>query len=107
MKRVFKFKISLLATIFAVAMVAACVGINVAKADAAANGVPIISDTVTKGVPGKMTVENEIKTALMPVGHALYIYGGGWNENEDPSREGEPADTGANPETETIGVPQI
>ena len=102
-----KFKSIVAACVFAVLLAMACIGINVAKADAAANGVPIISDTVIKGQPGVMTVENEIKTALMPVGHALYIYGGGWNENEDPSREGEPADTGANPETETIGVPQI
>ena len=76
MKTVSKLKISLLATFFAIVMVAASVGICVSKADAAANGVPTISDTVTKGKPGVMTVENEIKTALMPVGHCLYIFGG-------------------------------
>lgn len=93
--------------VFAVLLAMACIGINVSKADAAADSVSTIADTVTKGKPGVMTVENEIKTALMPVGHALYIYGGGWNENQDPTRGGETADTGANPETETIGVPQI
>lgn len=41
------------------------------------DGVATITNTVTKGEPGLMTVENEIKTALMPVGHALYVYGGG------------------------------
>ena len=102
-----KVKSAVAACVFAVLLAMACIGINVAKADAAANSMPIINDTITKGVPGEMTVENEIRTALMPIGHALYIYGGGWNENEDPTRGGEPADTGANPETETIGVPQI
>lgn len=48
--------------------------IAVAKTNEA---VPTISNTVTKGEPGVMTVDNEIKTALMPVGHALYVYGGG------------------------------
>ena len=48
--------------------------IAVAKTNEA---VPTITNTVTKGEPGVMTVENEIKTALMPVGHALYVYGGG------------------------------
>lgn len=102
-----KVKSLVVASVFAVLLSIGCAGINAMGADAAANGVPTISDTVTKGVPGEMSVENEIKTALMPVGKVLYIYGGGWNENEDPSRGGELSDTGANPETETIGVPQI
>lgn len=71
-----KIKSVVAACVFAVLLAMACIGINVVKANAASNGVPTISDTVTKGQPGVMTVENEIKTALMPVGHCLYIFGG-------------------------------
>lgn len=47
-----------------------------ASASSANSDLPVISNTVTKGKAGVMTVENEIKTALMPVGHCLYIFGG-------------------------------
>ena len=106
MKTFSKLKISLLATFFAIVMAVACIGICVSKADAVSNGVPIITDTVTKGEAGVMTVENEIKTALMPVGHCLYIFGGSWNADGAPEMEIF-ADQGAGEEAMTIGVPQI
>lgn len=40
------------------------------------------------------TVKNFIKTALAPVGHTMYVYGGGWNES----------DTGASKEARTLGL---
>ena len=35
------------------------------------------------GTPGERTVENFLRTALMPVGTTLYVYGGGWNWQDD------------------------
>ncbi len=58
------------------AIVLGIAGMTYSQADAATNKLPTISNTVTKGEPGVMTVENEIKTALMPIGHCLYIFGG-------------------------------
>ncbi|MBR3640390.1 MAG: hypothetical protein IKN50_07270 [Clostridia bacterium] len=37
------------------------------------------------GEPGVRTVRNLIKTALGPVGRTLYVYGGGWNWQDDGS----------------------
>ena len=45
-------------------------------------------------VHGLHTLENFLKTALLPVGRTMYVWGGGWNEE----------DTGAGPEACTIGV---
>lgn len=59
-----------------VLVVGVVLGASIQKAQAQAS-VETIANTVTHGIPGQMTVENEIKTALMPVGHCLYIYGGG------------------------------
>ena len=28
------------------------------------------------------TLENLLKTALLPIGKTMYIYGGGWNEKD-------------------------
>ena len=42
----------------------------------------------------KKTLENLLKTALLPIGKTMYIYGGGWNEN----------DTGAGIEAMTLGI---
>ncbi len=42
-----------------------------------ANIAPYISPV--KGTPGEMTLTNFLKTALMPVGTTLYMYGGGWD----------------------------
>ena len=39
------------------------------------------------GEPGERTVLNLLKTAMMPVGSTLYIYGGGWNWQDDGSSE--------------------
>ena len=46
------------------------------------------------GTPGEMTLENFLRTAMMPVGTTLYIYGGGWNWQDD----------GSAVQTRTIGV---
>ena len=46
------------------------------------------------GTPGQMTLENFLRTAMMPVGTTLYIYGGGWNWQDD----------GSAVQTRTIGV---
>ena len=45
-------------------------------------------------VPGLKTVKNLLATAMLPVGRTLYIYGGGWNWQDD----------GASPEARSIGV---
>ena len=33
-------------------------------------------------VPGRRTVLNLLRTAMQPMGTTLYIYGGGWNEQD-------------------------
>ncbi|MCR4654778.1 MAG: hypothetical protein K5770_00885 [Lachnospiraceae bacterium] len=38
-----------------------------------------------KGVPGELTLKNFLKTALEPVGTTLYIYGGGWDWQDEGS----------------------
>ena len=48
------------------------------------------------GVPGQRTLQNLLRTALMPVGIALYVYGGGWNRQ----------DTGSGNTAMHIGLPQ-
>lgn len=49
---------------------------------------------MNKAIPGLKTVKNLITTAFKPVGTTMYIYGGGWNEN----------DTSAGKETTSIGL---
>ena len=53
----------------------------------AAKELPWTEDTeyepVVKGIPGERTLANFLKTALEPVGCTLYIYGGGWNWQDD------------------------
>ena len=44
-------------------------------------------------VPGLRTLKNLLSTAIMPLGQALYVYGGGWNWQ----------DTGAGPQAVSIG----
>ncbi|MBQ7600013.1 MAG: hypothetical protein IJU57_04980 [Clostridia bacterium] len=39
------------------------------------------------GIPGEKTVLNLLRTAMMPVGSTLYIYGGGWNWQDDGASE--------------------
>lgn len=41
---------------------------------------PLIS-----GNPGEKTIKNLLSTALSPVGSTLYVYGGGWNWQDDGS----------------------
>lgn len=50
--------------------------------------------TPVSGTPGLKTVKNLLATALMPIGHALYVYGGGWNWQDD----------GASNEARSIGI---
>ena len=45
-------------------------------------------------VPGERTLKNFLATALEPAGRALYIYGGGWDWQDE----------GAGPQTRSIGV---
>lgn len=47
-----------------------------------------------KGERGVKTIKNLIKTAFEPVGKVMYIYGGGWNED----------DNGAGKEAMTLGL---
>ena len=47
-----------------------------------------------KGNPGERTLKNFFATAMMPVGTTLYIYGGGWNWQDE----------GAALQTRTIGL---
>ena len=46
------------------------------------------------GTPGEKTLTNFLRTAMMPVGTTLYIYGGGWNWQDDA----------ASVQTKAIGV---
>ncbi len=40
---------------------------------------------VVQGVPGERTLTNFLRTALMPEGTTLYIYGGGWDWQDEGS----------------------
>ena len=51
---------------------------------------------VVSGQAGTRTVKNFLTTAMEPVGHTLYVFGGGWNWQ----------DNGASAQSTTIGVPQ-
>ena len=46
---------------------------------------PYVYTPPVSGEPGVRTVKNLIKTALAPVGRTLYVYGGGWNWQDDGS----------------------
>ena len=46
------------------------------------------------GNPGERTLKNFLATALMPVGSTLYVYGGGWNWQDE----------GASVQAQTIGI---
>ena len=48
----------------------------------------------TEAVPGEKTLRNLLETALLPCGSTLYVWGGGWNEE----------DTGAGPDATAIGT---
>ena len=63
----------------------------------------MIGDSAPKGrrmvspaeaVPGKRTLKNLLCTAFQPLGTTLYVYGGGWNEE----------DSGAGEEARSIGL---
>lgn len=53
-------------------------------------------DPVKDGVPGLRTLENFLRTALMPVGSTLYVYGGGWDW-QDIGSSTEARSTGISP----------
>ncbi|MBQ9673577.1 MAG: hypothetical protein IJV39_03015 [Ruminococcus sp.] len=40
---------------------------------------------VVSGIPGELTLGNFLKTAMEPVGTTLYIYGGGWDWQDEGS----------------------
>ncbi|MBO4652252.1 MAG: hypothetical protein J5649_02935 [Lachnospiraceae bacterium] len=42
-------------------------------------------EPVVKGTPGEKTLINFIKTSMMPVGTTLYVYGGGWDWQDEGS----------------------
>lgn len=64
------------------------------KVISADNADATMSVTASAGVTGEKTITNLLKTALAPVGKALYVYGGGWNWQ----------DTAGSREACTIGV---
>lgn len=37
------------------------------------------TDALLRGIPGLATLKNFLKTAFMPMGKVLYVFGGGWN----------------------------
>ncbi len=49
---------------------------------------------IAAGTPGVRTLKNLLQTALAPVGAALYVYGGGWDWQDE----------GAGPQARTLGV---
>lgn len=55
---------------------------------------PIPEETVSLPCPGVQTLENFLKMALLPLGNTMYVWGGGWNEE----------DTGAGEEAKRLGV---
>lgn len=48
------------------------------------SSIPTFSPVVS-AVPGKRTLKNFIMTALMPLGKTLYVYGGGWDWQDQAS----------------------
>ncbi len=58
-------------------------GVITAARDVTEN--PYVYSPPIAGEPGVRTVKNLIKTALGPVGRTLYVYGGGWNWQDDGS----------------------
>ena len=52
------------------------------------------AEEAVKPVPGERSMENLLLTAKQPIGSTMYVWGGGWNEE----------DTGAGIEAVTIGV---
>ena len=55
---------------------------------------PAMLSSYPPAVPGLHTLENFLRTCLLPVGRTMYVWGGGWNEE----------DTGAGTEARTIGL---
>ena len=62
---------------------------NVYKTQLSTSFTPVVTPT-----PGERTLTNFFKTALSAVGHALYVYGGNWNYQDD----------GSSNQARTIGV---
>ena len=55
-----------------------------------------VKEEANKQEETKKTLTNFIQTAMQPVGQTMYIWGGGWNEE----------DTGSGPDTRRIGMPE-
>ncbi|MBQ7358868.1 MAG: hypothetical protein IJW63_02095 [Lachnospiraceae bacterium] len=64
------------------------------KADSQTDGDFTWEDYAWEMIPGDLTMENLLVTALSPVGQTMYIWGGGWNEE----------DTGAGIDARTLGL---
>ena len=91
------------------AITTAAGGASVEKAEIAAGDTVKITDNAVykafvakeytapvSGTPGEKTLKNFIKTALTPVGTALYVYGGAWDWQDSDSSN----------QSMTIGIPQ-
>lgn len=70
--------------------------INVYSSEIAYIGTKSHFAPIVTAQPGLKTVKNFIATAMQPVGHTLYVFGGGWNWQ----------DNGASVQATSIGVPQ-
>ena len=68
-------------------------GDKVVSAEEVKGGAPEYQPPVA-GIPGQRTLLNFLKTAMMPVGTTLYVYGGGWDWQDE----------GSSRQTRTIGV---
>ena len=69
--------------------------IKIYSAETAYIGAEAEFKPVVNAQPGLRTLKNFIATAMQPVGHTLYVFGGGWNWQ----------DNGSSQQTVTIGVP--
>lgn len=67
---------------------------NFPAKDPAVSG-DLTEDTCLPSTPDKKTLEYFLRTAFRPLGSTLYVWGGGWNEE----------DTGAGTEAVSLGVP--
>ena len=70
--------------------------INVYSSETAYIGTKSTFTPAVQAQPGLKTIKNLLATAMQPVGHTLYVFGGGWNWQ----------DNGSSMQATSIGVPQ-
>ena len=70
------------------------VGLSCSCVSGPAQQTQSIKSNIVAGQPGDITLKQFLKIAMQPVGETVYVWGGGWNEE----------DTGAGIEAITIGV---